>query len=94
MDKPLSIVGREAELKEYLGSKIFVSRRHAEFTVIAGKVFVKNLSRTNKTFVNNVEIPSDEPTALNFGDEIGLGGKVISDNRQERAAYFVIQKQL
>ena len=92
-DKPVSVVGREADLKDYLGNKMYVSRQHAEFTIVAGKVFVKNLSSTNKTFVNNMEIPNDEPTALNFGDEIGLGGKVVSDTRQDNAAYFVVQEQ-
>ncbi len=93
MDKTLSIVGREADLRDYLSTKMYVSRQHAEFTIVAGKIFVKNLSRTNKTFVNNVEISNDEPTAINFGDEVGLGGKVISDTRQEQAAYFVVQEQ-
>lgn len=93
IDKPVSVVGREADLKDYLGNKMYVSRQHAEFTIVAGKVFVKNLSSTNKTFVNNMEIPNDEPTALNFGDEIGLGGKVVSDTRQDNAAYFVVQEQ-
>ena len=51
------------------------------------------MSSTNKTFVNNKEVPNDEPTALNFGDEIGLGGKVVSDTRQDNAAYFVVQEQ-
>lgn len=94
IDKPVSIIGREADLKEYLSSKMYVSRQHAEFTVAAGKVFVKNLSSTNKTFVNNKEIPNDVPTAIQFGDEIGLGGKVISNDRQDNAAYFVLQEQL
>lgn len=93
IDKPLSIVGREADLKDYLGTKMYVSRQHAEFTIVAGKVFVKNLSSTNKTFVNNTEISNTEPTALNFGDEIGLGGKVISGTRQENAAYLIVQEQ-
>lgn len=93
MDKTVSIVGREADLQDYLGNKMYVSRQHAEFTIVAGKVFVKNLSSTNKTFVNNKEVHNDEPTALNFGDEIGLGGKVVSDTRQDNAAYFVVQEQ-
>ena len=93
VDKPLSIVGREADLKEYLGGKMYVSRRHAEFRIADGRVLVRNLSSTNRTFVNNVEISNDEPTALHSGDEIGLGGKVVSDARQEQAAYFIIRWQ-
>ena len=91
IDKPLVIVGREAEMKEYLQEKVFVSRQHARFTAVAEKVFVENLSRTNKTFLNNDEIPDGTPTALTNGDEIGLGGKVVGGNRQDKAAYLVFQ---
>ena len=41
--------------------------------------------------MNNEEISSETPTAVNNGDEIGLGGKVINGTRQENAAYFVFQ---
>lgn len=91
IDKPLLIVGRESELKDYLQSKVYVSRQHAKLTVVSGKVFIENLSRTNKTFLNNNEIPDAVPTLLTNGDEIGLGGKVINGLRQDNAAYFVFQ---
>ena len=91
LDKPLVVVGREAELKEYLQSKVYVSRQHARMTVVADKVFIENLSRTNKTYLNNEEIPDGTPTALSNGDEIGLGGKVIDGSRQDNAAYFIFQ---
>lgn len=91
MDQVVTVIGREAQLKEYLSSKVYVSRQHAKLTVVAEKVFIENLSRTNKTFLNNEEISSETPTAVNNGDEIGLGGKVINGTRQENAAYFVFQ---
>lgn len=91
IDKPLVVLGRESELKEYLQTKLYVSRQHAKLTVVANKVFVENLSRTNKTFLNNEEIPDGTPTVIQNGDEIGLGGKVIDGSRQEKAAYFVFQ---
>lgn len=91
IDKPVCAVGREAELKDYLSSKVYVSRQHARFTVVAEKVFVENLSKTNKTYLNNEEIPDSTPVALKNGDEIGLGGKVIDGTRQDKAAYFVFQ---
>lgn len=91
IDKPVYIVGRETELKDYLASKVYVSRQHARLTVVAEKVFVENLSKTNKTFVNNEEIPDAAPTALRNGDEVGLGGKVIEGSRQDKAAYFIFQ---
>ncbi len=91
INKPLVVIGRESELKEYLRAKVYVSRQHARLTVVADKVFIENLSRTNKTFLNNKEIPDGIPTAIQNGDEIGLGGKVIDGNRQDNAAYFVFQ---
>lgn len=91
IDKPLVVIGRESELKEYLQTKVYVSRQHARLTVVADKVFVENLSQTNKTFVNNEEIPDGTPTAIQNGDEIGLGGKVIDGSRQDKAAYFIFQ---
>ena len=77
--------------KDYLAEKEYVSRQHARFTVEAGKVFVENLSRTNRTYVNNEEIPDAVPVALADGDEIGLGGKVIGGSRQDKAAYLIFR---
>lgn len=90
-DKPVVVVGREAELKDYLTDKVYVSRQHAKFTVVAEKVFIENLSVTNKTFINNEAIPDATPTAISDGDEIGLGGKVVNNNRQDKAAYFILK---
>ena len=89
ISEPLITVGREADLKEYLQNKPYVSRNHARFTIVAEKVFIENLSLTNKTFLNNEELPNGTPTALKNGDEIGLGGKVVDGSRQDKAAYFI-----
>ncbi len=91
LDQVVTVIGREAQLKEYLSSKVYVSRQHAKLTVVAEKVFIENLSQTNKTFLNNEEVPGETPTPVHNGDEIGLGGKVINGTRQENAAYFVFQ---
>lgn len=91
IDKSLVVVGRESELKEYLQTKLYVSRQHAKLTVVADKVFIENLSQTNKTFLNNEEIPGGIPTAIQNGDEIGLGGKVVDGSRQNDAAYFAFR---
>lgn len=91
LEQPVCIVGREAELKEYLGSKMYVSRQHARFTIVAEKVFIENLSNTNKTFINNTAVTGSEPVALANGDEIGLGGMEIDGKRQDNAAYFLFR---
>ena len=90
-DKPVAVIGREAELKEYLEAKLFVSRQHARMTIVLDKVFIENLSHTNKTFVNNHDVPDEEPVEVKDGDEIGLGGKVIDGKRQDQAAYLTVR---
>ncbi|MDR2132488.1 MAG: FHA domain-containing protein [Clostridiales Family XIII bacterium] len=89
--KPVTIIGRECEMGEYLKDKTYVSRKHAKVTVVEGEVYIENLSGTNRTFVNDAAIPSDAPTLLKNGDEVGLGGKSMNGERQTRAAYFVIE---
>jgi ribosomal protein L40E len=89
--KPVTLIGREADMKAYLGAKSYVSRNHAKITIADGDVYIENLSETNRTFVNGELIPCDAPTLLRDGDEIGLGGKMIDGKRQEDAAYFVFE---
>ncbi len=88
LDQPVIVIGREAGLKDYLGTKMYVSRQHAKLTIVAGKVMIENLSNTNQTFINNLSVAGTEPTALADGDEIGLGGMEINGERQKDAAYF------
>ena len=94
IDKTVLVIGREADLKEYLGKKMFVSRHHAELTIVAGKVFIKNLSNTNKTYINNEEISNDKPHPLMNGDEIVWEARLFPETRQDHAAYFLFMEQL
>ena len=89
IDRPEIVIGREAELQDYLGSKVYVSRRHAKILMNDEKVTIENLSNTNRTFVNNNQISNTDPTVLSDGDEIGLGGMEIDGERQKDAAYFI-----
>lgn len=91
LDKPVTVVGREAGMQQYLETKVYVSRKHAKFTYANDEVYIENMSSTNHTYVNDTLIPSDAPTLLKNGDEIGLGGKQINGKRQSQAAYFVIE---
>ena len=84
-----ALIGREHEMKEYLMSKPYVSRRHAKLIKEADKVFIENLSGTNYTFVNNQRIV--ERIELKFDDEIGLGGNEVNGKRQDEAAYLVLR---
>lgn len=84
-----TIIGKEQSMAEYLSVKGYVSRTHAKLIIDEDGLCIENLSKTNPTFINNVEIV--EKTRLHNGDEIGLGGKVINGKRQEKAAYFIVR---
>ena len=68
IDRDNIIVGRENELKDYLAAKIFVSRRHCQFTLENGELFVEDLNSANSTYVNNKKIA--RKTKLSRGDEV------------------------
>lgn len=91
LEKTVTIIGREAEMRQYLEAKTYVSRKHAKLTIVNGEIYIENMSSTNHTFVNSTLIPGDAPTLLKNGDEIGFGGKLINGKRQNQAAYFVIE---
>lgn len=88
IDRDNIIFGREHELKDYLAAKVFVSRRHCQFTLENGELFVEDLNSANSTYVNNKKIA--RKTKLSRGDEVGLGGAVFNGSRQDKAAYFLV----
>lgn len=85
-----AVIGREGLMNEYLSGKSYVSRRHAEISREDTHLFVRNLSQTNYTYVNNKKIPEGNHE-LHDGDEIGLGGNVQNGSRQTEAAYFQVR---
>lgn len=87
------IIGRENELMEYLSAKSFVSRRHAKLTVTSEGVFIENLSKANGTYINNEKIDDGTAYKLCVNDEVGLGGFVNQNGRQDLAAYFVVRDE-
>lgn len=89
----ITVIGRENEMQEYLSSKTYVSRKHAELMLdtASDKLTIKNCSTTNYTFVNNKMISGDVCIELKDGDEIGLGGNEQNGSRQLEAAYFIVR---
>lgn len=85
-----TVIGREEKMAEYLSSKCFVSRKHAQLVLENGHVSIENYSRTNFTYVNNEKL-SDSIVELHDGDIVGLGGNEINGKRQDDAAYFVMR---
>ena len=83
-------IGREAGMSEYLAMKPYVSRQHAELIKDGDKFYIRNISQTNFTYLNNIKI-SQDMCELHDGDEIGLGGNSVNGNRQQDAAYFQVR---
>lgn len=83
-------IGRESGMSEYLSNKLYVSRQHAELIRDNNRFYIRNISQTNFTYVNNVKI-FHEIFELHDGDEIGLGGNSINGSRQQDAAYFQVR---
>lgn len=88
-----TIIGREKAMSEYLREKPYVSRFHAELTVKDENLYIRNLSQTNYTYINNIRISDDEPTELHEGDIIGLGGMEIKGKMQKEAAFFKVRTE-
>ncbi|MGN0251670.1 MAG: FHA domain-containing protein [Oliverpabstia sp.] len=88
-----TIIGRENEMGEYLSSKLYVSRKHAELILdtAASTLIIKNCNNTNYTFVNNNMISGGMSVELKDGDEVGLGGNEQNGSRQMEAAYFLVR---
>lgn len=91
LERGFSIIGREGDFASALSSKRFVSRKHAELSLDAGSLFIRDLGSTNGTFVNNSLLEKDEVRKLSDKDEVGLGGNVVDGERQCDAAYFLVK---
>lgn len=89
--KPVTLIGREQEMSDYLKRKNFVSRTHIKLSIVNKELYIENLSQTNFTYINNQIIESNIPVLLHEGDEIGLGGIVKNNTRQNDAAYFILR---
>ncbi len=64
-------VGRGSDNDVVLGSKE-VSRNHALLSVLEGQLYVKDLTSSNGTFVNNERIESNQSTLLKLNDTLGF----------------------
>lgn len=67
----LILIGRSEEAHIRIGYDDFCSRRHAEVFWQDNRCFIRDLSSTNGTFVNNAKIK--EPRVLINHDLINLG---------------------
>lgn len=92
LDKSMVIIGRDKEMADYLADKSYVSRVHAEIMIKDDKIYLKSTG-TNHTFINNVQIPDNEPVEVKSGDSISFGGNEKAGTKQAYAAYFKLESK-
>ena len=66
-----TVIGREAEGREYLSSHMTVSRRHARLSY-NGSWNIEDLNSANGTFVNEHRLENGEQTQIKSGDRVSL----------------------
>lgn len=72
LDRPVLVVGRQMG-NDVLLNDTQVSRRHVQFELRDGQVFVIDLGSANGTTVNGQKLPPNEPKPLRAGDLVRLG---------------------
>ena len=87
-----TVIGRAAEMGEYLSTKTYVSRNHCKLILEDGGLYVVNLSRTNYTYCNGARV--GDRLKLRHGDELGLGGIVVDGKPQSRAGIFTVRVEV
>jgi predicted amidophosphoribosyltransferase len=68
----------DIDLTTYGGDRYGVSRQHIRLVSRSGRVFVEDLRSTNFTFLNKDKLPPGELHELSDGDELRLGGLVLT----------------
>lgn len=77
LDRPVLVVGRQMG-NDVLLNDTQVSRRHVQFELRDGQVFVIDLGSANGTTINGQKLPANEPRLVRAGDLIRLGTSSIA----------------
>ncbi len=76
LSKPVFRVGKDRDFVDYcIHDNSAISRRHANFMVRNGDIFIIDTNSTNHTYVNGVMIRSNAEIKLTHGDEIRLANE-------------------
>jgi len=77
------VLGRDADEADLLIEDTTASRKHLRITKTGGQFFVKNLSRTNPTTINDDPIQANVP--LKEGDKIRIGDNLFIFSEENAA---------
>ncbi len=77
LDSPLLVVGRQAGVDLLLNDGQ-ISRRHVQFEIGNGQVFISDLGSANGTFVNGQRLTANQPRSVSSGDLVRLGSTTLA----------------
>ena len=76
LSKPVFRIGKDRDFVDYcIADNSAISRRHANFMLRNGDIFIIDTNSTNHTYVNGVMIRSNTEVKLTHGDEIRLANE-------------------
>jgi len=70
------ILGRESQSQDF-SQDIKISRKHLEFTIKKGRVYIKDLNSSNGTFVNGENLVPEKFYEIEINDVIEIGNKML-----------------
>jgi pSer/pThr/pTyr-binding forkhead associated (FHA) protein len=79
IDKPVFTIGKDINRVDYcLKENAVISRRHAEIITKGNHYYICDKGSTNKTYVDNKEIPSEEVVEIFSGTKLKLANEEFS----------------
>ncbi len=73
LDKLPCILGKMEECADIVLKDISVSRMHARIYEENGDIYLQDLNSKNGSYINNLELETNETVKLKLGDEVGFG---------------------
>ena len=86
---PITVIGREHAMADYLASRDYTSRFHAEIHVMGDRLALADKGR-NGTYINNVRMSPGSTEVLKDGDKVSMGDRWPDDWTKSQAGCFIV----
>ncbi|WP_406545605.1 FHA domain-containing protein [Succinimonas sp.] len=86
---PITVIGRENVMADYLASRDYTSRLHAEIHVMGDRLAFVDKGK-NGTYINNVKMSPGSTEVLKDGDKVSMGDRWPDDWTKSQAGCFIV----
>lgn len=86
---PITVIGREHAMADYLAPRDYTSRLHAELQVMGKRLSLVDKGR-NGTYINDVKMSPGSTEVLKPGDRVSMGDRWPDDWKKSLAGCFVV----